>query len=83
MTDRFTSDATAWISPPARARTGDSRPRRIFGPSRSSSSTRMKIVNSSISSDTAPLPNDRAGLERSCPNVTSLGAFCATHCCTW
>ena len=52
-------------------------------PSSRSSSTRTKIVNSSNSSDTAPSPNDSAGLARPCPNVTSLGAFFATHCCTW
>ena len=48
----------------------------------SSSSTSTKIVNSSNSRDAAPSPNDRAGLARPCPNVTSLGAFFATHCCT-
>ncbi len=79
----LTWDATACISLACPAENRFSTPRRSFGPSSRSSSTSTKIVNSSNSSDSAPSPNDRAGLARPCPNVTSLGAFFATHCCTW
>ena len=43
----------------------------------------MKMVNSSSSSDTAPLPRVRAGLVRPSPKVTSLGVFFCTQDWMW
>ena len=60
-TERFTSDATACTSSACPGESSDSRPRRSFGPSSSSISTRMKMVSSSMTSDSAPLPTASAG----------------------
>ncbi len=83
MTERFTSDAIACTSSAWRGESSERTPRRSRGPSRSSSSTRMKMVSSSMSSDSAPLPTASAGAEMFCPNVTSFASFFCTHCCTW
>ena len=39
-----------------------------------------KIVSKVPSSDAAPLPMFSAGRARLAPTVSSLGAFCVTHC---
>ena len=41
------------------------------------------MVNSSSSSESAPLPRVSAGLARFSPKVTSLGAFLFTQVWTW
>ena len=41
------------------------------------------MVNSSSSSESAPLPRLSAGLARPSPKVTSLGAFFFTQAVTW
>ena len=63
MTARFTSPATLLIPAACRGDICLSSQRRIFGASRSSSRTRTKIVKSSMTRDTAPLPTARAGLD--------------------
>ena len=41
------------------------------------------MVNSSSSSESAPLPRLSAGLARPSPKLTSLGAFFCTQAWTW
>ena len=66
MTDRFTSPATRVTASARCFGIWPSIQRRIFEPSSSSRRTRTKIVNSSMTSETAPLPMVRAGLLSDC-----------------